>query len=240
MIWRLGVTILPESSLRGSRLERLGACHHIRHASSAGLQGIAFFVLFSVQCIAARSAQENLTASASPTPTPDSGESVQPGLKIHGTISSVVVVGRQDDGPWTPSENFRKLNFVLRYSQGSDNDGFSLMLDGYSGAWTGEQQIPERAVRDHEIGYFGNLDPSDGGNSQRYMFTAEWHGRPTENSYTTALFYCYYYDLDLFSDFIYFLDNPVLGDQFEQKDQRIVSGLTIDHRSVRVTVTARF
>ena len=47
------------------------------------------------------------------------------------------------------------------------------MLDGYSGAWTGEQQIPARAVPNHEIGYFGNLDPSDGGHSQRYMFTAE-------------------------------------------------------------------
>jgi hypothetical protein len=40
----------------------------------------------------------------------------------------------------------------------------------------------------------------------------------------------YYYDLDLFSNFTYFLDNPILGDQFEQKDQRIVSGLTIDHK----------
>ena len=135
-----------------------------------------------------------------------------------------------DDGPWTPPENFRKLNFVLRYSQGSVNDGFSLTLNGYSGAWTGEQQIPERAVLDHDIGYFGNLDPSDGGHSQRYMLTAEWHGQLTDNSYTKAILYTYYYDLDLFSDFTYFLDNPILGDQFEQKDQRIVSGLTIDHK----------
>jgi TonB-dependent Receptor Plug Domain len=68
-----------------------------------------------------------------------------------------------DDGPWTPPENFRKLNFLLRYSQGSATDGFSLTLNGYSGAWTGEQQIPERAIRHDDIGYFGNLAPSDGG-----------------------------------------------------------------------------
>ena len=135
-----------------------------------------------------------------------------------------------NDGPWTPPENFRKLNFVLRYSQGSATDGFSLTLNGYSGAWTGEQQIPERAIREHVIGYFGNLDPSDGGHTQRYMFTAEWHGQLTDNSSTKATLYSYYYDLDLFSDFTYFLDNPILGDQFEQKDQRIVSGLTIDHK----------
>ncbi len=148
-----------------------------------------------------------------------------------GTILAAIETFH-DDGPWDPPENFRKLNFVLRYSQGSTTDGFSLMLNGYSGAWTGEQQIPERAIRHDDIGYFGNLDPSDGGDSQRYMFTAEWHGQLTDNSYTKAILYTYYYDLDLFSDFTYFLDNPVLGDQFEQKDQRMVSGLTIDHKII--------
>jgi len=74
------------------------------------------------------------------------------------------------------------------------------------------------------------LIPSDGGHSQSYTFTAEWHGQLTDNSYTKVRLYTYYYDLDLFSDFTYFLDNPILGDQFEQKDQRIVSGLTIDHK----------
>ena len=135
-----------------------------------------------------------------------------------------------NDGPWDPPENFRKLSFVLRYSQGSSTDEFSLTVNGYSGAWTGEQQLAERAIREHLVGYFGNLDASDGGDSQRYMFTAEWHGQLTDDSYTKAILYSYYYDLDLFSDFTYFLDNPILGDQFEQKDQRIVSGLTIDHK----------
>ena len=32
------------------------------------------------------------------------------------------------------------------------------------------------------------------------------------------------YDLDLFSNFTYFLDDPVQGDQFEQVDDRTVSG----------------
>ena len=75
--------------------------------------------------------------------------------------------------------------------------------------------------------------PPTGGDSQRYMFTAEWHGQLTDNSYSKAILYTYYYDLDLFSDFTYFLDNPVLGDQFEQKDQRVVSGLIFSPRPLR-------
>ena len=89
-----------------------------------------------------------------------------------------------NDGPWTPPENFRKLNFLLRYSQGSATDGFSLTLNGYSGAWTGEQQSAERALREHIVSYFGNLDPSDVGHSQSSTFTAEWHGQFTVSSYT--------------------------------------------------------
>jgi hypothetical protein len=90
-----------------------------------------------------------------------------------------------NDGPWDPPENFRKLKFALRYSQGSSTDGLRLMVNGYSGAWTGEPQLAERAIREHVVGYFGNLDPSDGGDSQRYMFTA-WHGQLTDNSYTKS------------------------------------------------------
>jgi hypothetical protein len=134
-----------------------------------------------------------------------------------------------NDGPFTPPENFRKLNGFLRYSIGSENNGFSLTLIGYSGAWIGENQLPLRAILRDEIAYFGNLDPSDGGDSQRYILTAEWHGHLTDDSTTRALFYAQYYDLDLFSDFTYFLDNPILGDQFEQADRRFISGFTLDH-----------
>src|SRR5882672_10310127 len=41
--------------------------------------------------------------------------------------------------------------------------------------------------------------------------------------------YGYYYDLDLYSDFTYFLNNPERGDQFEQPDKRVVSGLKASH-----------
>ncbi|HEX3445945.1 MAG TPA: TonB-dependent receptor plug domain-containing protein, partial [Chthoniobacterales bacterium] len=135
-----------------------------------------------------------------------------------------------NDGPFTPPENFRKLNGFLRYSIGSENNGFSITATGYSGAWTGENQLPLRAILRDEITYFGNLDPFDGGDSQRYILSAEWHGHFTDNSTTKIQLYAQYYDLDLFSDFTYFLNNPVLGDQFEQADRRFISGFTLDHK----------
>ena len=41
--------------------------------------------------------------------------------------------------------------------------------------------------------------------------------------------YGFYYDLDLFSDFTYYLDDPIKGDQFEQQDRRWVAGLDAAH-----------
>ena len=41
--------------------------------------------------------------------------------------------------------------------------------------------------------------------------------------------YGFYYDLDLFSDFTYFLTDPIRGDQFEQQDRRWVAGLDARH-----------
>ena len=71
---------------------------------------------------------------------------------------------------------------------------------------------------------FDSLDPSDAGNSQRYSLSSEWH-RADDASATKVLLYGFYYDLDLFSDFTYFLNSPE-GDQFEQTDARWVGGRT--------------
>ena len=146
-----------------------------------------------------------------------------------GTVLGAIEVSH-NDGPWVHPEDFRKLSFLLRYTQGSASNGFSLTVNGYSDEWNGENQVAVRAIRRGLVDYFGNLDPSDGGISQRYIVTVEWHGQLTDDSFTDVTLYAQYYDLDLFSDFTYFLNNPVLGDQFEQKDQRSISGLKIDHK----------
>jgi hypothetical protein len=78
------------------------------------------------------------------------------------------------------------------------------------------------------VGFFGTLNPTDGGKSQRYSLQAEWH-RQGANSASRVTAYAFYYDLDLFSDFTYFLTDPNRGDQFEQKDRRWVAGLVANH-----------
>jgi hypothetical protein len=131
-----------------------------------------------------------------------------------------------EDGPWTHPDNYYKFNGLVTYSQGGDADGFSITARAYRGTWHSSDQIPVDAIP--LVGYFGALNPTDGGESQRYSLQGEWH-RQDENSETKITAYGFYYDLNLFSDFTYYLDDPNKGDQFEQQDRRWVAGLDAHH-----------
>ncbi|HTS49779.1 MAG TPA: TonB-dependent receptor [Bryobacteraceae bacterium] len=131
-----------------------------------------------------------------------------------------------DDGPWSHSDNYFKYNGLLTYSQGDEANGFSITARAYRGTWNSSDQIPVTAVP--LVGFFGALNPSDGGNSDRYSLQAEWH-RQNDHSRTQIMAYAFYYYLNLFSDFTYYLNDPVKGDQFEQQDSRFVAGIDARH-----------
>ena len=132
---------------------------------------------------------------------------------------------QHDDGPWTHPDDYWKFNGILTYCQGTDANGFSMTARAYHGEWNSSDQI---AASYGATNLFGAINPTDGGNSQRSSVQAEWH-RQSADSQTKITAYAFYYDLDLFSDFTYYLTDPVHGDQFEQHDQREVAGLDARH-----------
>ena len=129
----------------------------------------------------------------------------------------------QQDGPWEVPEDTGKRNALLRYhwQQGSDRYTVSGML--YRNAWTATDQIPERAVADGRIDRFGSLADSTGGESHRRSLSFEWK-RDGEQQGWQAQAYVVDYRLRLWSNFTYFLDDAVNGDQFEQADDRVYYG----------------
>ena len=130
-----------------------------------------------------------------------------------------------DDGPWTHPDDYWKFNGLLTYGLGDAVNGFSVSVRGYHGKWNSSDQV---AAGFGATNFFGAINPTDGGNSQRYSLQSEWH-RQDLNSETKITAYVFYYDLDLFSDFTYFLTDPVAGDQFEQQDRREAAGLDAHH-----------
>jgi hypothetical protein len=129
----------------------------------------------------------------------------------------------RNDGPWDRPDDARRLNGMLRYSRATPTGGLSISATGYDGRWNSTDQIPSRAFANGSIGRFGFVDPTDGGRSSRATLSGEWQ-RVTPGRSWRASAYVVGARLDLWSNFTYFLDDTVNGDQFEQVDERRVYG----------------
>jgi hypothetical protein len=133
-----------------------------------------------------------------------------------------------NDGPWTIGDNERKFDGALRYSLGDNVKGLAVTAMGYQNDWRSTDQVPDRAIADGLITRYGEIDSTDQGTSGRYSLSADWHALGA-HSLSHALVYGIRYNLNLFSDFTYFLDDPVHGDQIEQVDVRTIVGGEATH-----------
>jgi len=128
------------------------------------------------------------------------------------------------DGPFTNPDNARKVNAILRYSDGDTNNGFSLTGMIYHQLWTNTTDIPLRAIAEGFVSdRFGTLDPSDGGNALRASLSAEYHASLGEGEFSASAF-TILNQLHLFNDFTHYLIDPVHGDQEDQFENRQVVG----------------
>ena len=145
----------------------------------------------------------------------------------NGTVLTAIEANAYN-GPWDVPDKIRKLNGVLRYSEGTADNGMSITGMAYRNGWTSTDQVAQRAIDQGIIGRFSSLNPTDGGNAERYSLSARW--RDTDAAGTTKIdAYAIRSSLQLFNDFTYFLDNPVSGDQFSQTDRRTLVGVNASH-----------
>lgn len=145
--------------------------------------------------------------------------------------------GTLEDGPWVLDQNLRKANALLKYSASH----WSLGLTVYAARWTSTDQIPERAIESGLIDRLGYIDPELGGRSGR--IAATFNGAFGDTKVTA---YAIGSRLRLTSNFTYFLDDPVNGDEFRQVDRRGVFGgdirrsLSLGKVEVRVGAQGRW
>lgn len=132
------------------------------------------------------------------------------------------------NGPWDRPDRLRKLNAVTRYSQGSADNGFSLTGMAYANRWNSTDQVAERSITSGIIGRFGTLDPSDGGDANRFSLSGRW-AQTDRDSATRASAYVINSSLNLFNNFTYFLNDEINGDQFRQFDRRTIVGGQASH-----------
>jgi outer membrane cobalamin receptor len=132
------------------------------------------------------------------------------------------------DGPWVNPDNYSKYNGVLKYTEGSQANGFNLTAMAYSGKWNSTDQIPWNEYKQGRISRWGAMDPSSGATAYRYSLSGEWRQSDAGGSTLLQAYVINNY-LDLYSNFEYGATS-----QFNQRDGRTTSGFNLS-RSFNVS-----
>lgn len=133
------------------------------------------------------------------------------------------------DGAWTDvDEDVKKLNGLIKLGGGDDAARWQTTVMHYDNKWNAADQIPERAVAAGIISPLGSIDTTLGGDTRRSSLSGEvQRSRGDHTTRWTA--YLIDYEMNLYSNFTYRLDDPARGDQFQQVDDRIILGGSYHH-----------
>ncbi len=135
------------------------------------------------------------------------------------------------DGPVDSPQDFRRLNLFGKFhTHVTENSKLSFDVSSFSSAWNASGQIPQRALAAGLIERFGSLDDLEGGTTGRQNLNLIYASRGAGNSDFKIQTYATQYDFKLFSNFTFFLEDPVNGDMIEQTDSRRMLGLNCKYR----------
>ncbi|MGB3151292.1 MAG: TonB-dependent receptor plug domain-containing protein [Maribacter sp.] len=129
------------------------------------------------------------------------------------------------DGPVESPQNFNRINILGRYRyQLLGDQELLLTASHFQSKWDASGQIPQRAVDQGLISRFGSIDDTEGGQTSRTNLLINHNKQLGSGGTLKTKAYLSQYDFELFSNFTFFLEDPVNGDQIRQVENRIVVG----------------
>jgi len=155
------------------------------------------------------------------------------GDKSNAYVASELVL---TDGAFESPQNFNRLNLMGRYNFNNHEDQeLSLSISHFQSKWDASGQVPQRAIDQGLITRFGAIDDTEGGNTSRSNFWVNHSKQLDEHSKVKSKAYISKYDFELFSNFTFFLEDPVNADQIRQKEDRTIIGAeTVYEHSIHV------
>jgi outer membrane cobalamin receptor len=129
------------------------------------------------------------------------------------------------DGPTQNKQHFKRFNIFGKYNLAvSDNTALTASLSSFTSKWDASGQVPQRAVESGLIDRFGSIDPTEGGNTERH--NANIILNHTFNNGTAWENQLYYsrYKFNLYSNFTFFLNDSINGDEINQAESRNIFG----------------
>ncbi len=131
------------------------------------------------------------------------------------------------DGPFQSSQNFERFNtFAKLHTQLNNTNALKIQASTFTSRWDASGQVPDRAVRSGQIDRFGAIDDTEGGSTSRTNLSITHQASLGESDFAETRFFFSNYNFELYSNFTFFLNDSINGDQIRQRENRNIYGFT--------------
>ncbi|MGB8194773.1 MAG: TonB-dependent receptor, partial [Chitinophagaceae bacterium] len=138
------------------------------------------------------------------------------------------------NGYFENPQHFNRINlFGKYYGKLNANNTLNISASVFNSKWKASGQIPERAVSEGLISYFGAIDPNEGGNTGRTNLNARLQTTLANGNVIKNQLYFTKYDFELYSNFTFFYVDSINGDEIKQKEKRNLAGYNGSYTDVR-------
>jgi hypothetical protein len=128
-------------------------------------------------------------------------------------------------GYFESPQNFSRFNGMLKYHGSlNSNNTLTAILTGFTSKWNASGQIPDRAVESGSVGFYGAIDNTEGGKTSRHNASIELQTKLNNSGTLRNQIYYSRYNFELYSNFTFFKEDPINGDQIRQKESRNIIG----------------
>lgn len=132
---------------------------------------------------------------------------------------------RYSDSYFEAPQHFKRFNFFTKYHGSlSENTQLSITASSLYSKWNASGQIPENAVNEGLVGFYGALDPNEGGVTSRTNVNAQLLTTLPNHGIIKNQLYYSRYKFDLHTNFTFFLVDTLNGDEIRQKEARNLYG----------------
>lgn len=129
------------------------------------------------------------------------------------------------NGYFKSPQNFNRINIMGKYHGViGDNKILTVSLSTFTSKWDASGQIPERAVSNHFINRFGSIDDKEGGQTSRSNINVMLTKLAKNGGIIKNQLYYVNYNFELFSNFTFYLNDSINGDQIKQAEKRNIYG----------------
>jgi outer membrane cobalamin receptor len=126
-------------------------------------------------------------------------------------------------------QDFKRFNALSKTTfDWGNNHKIAVLLSQFHSSWSASGQVPTRAIEDGTLNRFGAIDNTEGGTTGRKNASVIYT-HSFDNQSFEAQGYFSKYDFSLYSNFTFFLNDSINGDQIHQRDERNIMGANVKY-----------